>query len=170
MDNSEINVVKRDGTTEEVSFDKILKRIKKIGTEKQLTINYVPLAIKVIEQMYNGISTSKLDELTADQCASMSTIHYDYSILASRLLISNLHQNTLDSFYETMKKLYFNKVNDILIKQGKIGINWHIKNLEELSQQNHIKTTSHPRNNCGELVPVILDQLPSLISHQTAKS
>ena len=112
MDNSEINVVKRDGTTEEVSFDKILKRIKKIGTEKQLTINYVPLAIKVIEQMYNGISTSKLDELTADQCASMSTIHYDYSILASRLLVSNLHQNTLDSFYETMKKLYFNKVND----------------------------------------------------------
>jgi ribonucleotide reductase alpha subunit len=113
MDNSEINVVKRDGTTEEVSFDKILKRIKKIGTEKHLTINYVPLAIKVIEQMYNGISTSKLDELTADQCASMSTIHYDYSILASRLLISNLHQNTLDSFYDTMKKLYFNKVNDV---------------------------------------------------------
>ena len=113
MSNTEIIVVKRDGSEEEVSFDKILQRIKKLGTEKKLSINYVPLAIKVIEQMYNGISTSKLDELTAEQCASMSALHYDYSILASSILISNLHKNTSSSFYETIKKMYFNKTNDV---------------------------------------------------------
>lgn len=113
MSNTEIIVVKRDGSEEEVSFDKILQRIKKLGTEKKLSINYVPLAIKVIEQMYNGISTSKLDELTAEQCASMSALHYDYSILASSVLISNLHKNTSNSFYETIKKMYFNKTNDV---------------------------------------------------------
>ena len=92
---TEISVIKRNGKKEEVSFDKILKRIKQIGNENNLSINYVPLAIKVIEQMYDKITTTQLDELTAEQCATMSSNHYDYGILASHILISNLQKNTL---------------------------------------------------------------------------
>ena len=93
MENSlDMKVIKRNGRKEDVSFDKILQRIKKIGNEKNLTLNYVPLAIKVIEQMYDCITTSQLDELTADQCASMSSIHPEYSVLACNILISNLHK------------------------------------------------------------------------------
>ena len=71
------------------------KRIKNVGSEAKLTINYTALAMKVIDQLYNGIETSKLDELTAEQCASLSTQHPDYGTLASRLVISNLHKKHL---------------------------------------------------------------------------
>ena len=108
---TEINVIKRNGEQEEVSFDKILKRIKHIGNENNLSVNYVPLAIKVIEQMYDKITTTQLDELTAEQCASLSSTHYDYGILASHILISSLQKNTLESYYGTTKKLFFNKTN-----------------------------------------------------------
>lgn len=106
MMEEEMYVIKRDGKKEIVSFDKILKRIKKIGNEAKLYINYTALAMKVIDQLYNGIETSKLDELTAEQCASMSTIHPDYGTLASRLVISNLHKKTSSSFVKVMNELY----------------------------------------------------------------
>jgi ribonucleotide reductase alpha subunit len=102
----EMNVKKRNGQLEIVSFDKILKRIKKVGQEVQLKLNYTSLAMKVIDQLYDGISTFKIDELTAEQCASMSSIHPEYNILAGRITISNHHKNTSTSFVDVMTKLY----------------------------------------------------------------
>lgn len=99
-------VTKRTGKKEIVSFDKIMKRIKKAGTEVGIKINYAAISIKIIEQLFNEISTTKIDELTAEQCASMSSIHPDYNILAGRILISNHHKNTDSSFSKVMKKLY----------------------------------------------------------------
>ena len=95
VDNNEMFVVKRNGEKQEVSFDKILRRIKTLGKEAGLTsVNYSSLCLKVIDQLYDGIPTEKLDELAAEQCASMNTIHYDYGTLASRISISNLQKNT----------------------------------------------------------------------------
>lgn len=102
----EMYVMKRDGQTEIVSFDKILRRIKRIGLEADIKINYTTLAMKVIDQLYDNISTTKIDELTADQCASMSSIHYDYATLASRITVSNHHKNTEADFAVVMSQLY----------------------------------------------------------------
>ena len=88
----EMQVKKRDGKLENVAFDKILNRVKKLGKDNQLcNINYSGLVMKVIDQMYNQMPTTKIDEITAEQCASMSTVHYDYYILAGLIVISN-HQ------------------------------------------------------------------------------
>jgi ribonucleotide reductase alpha subunit len=103
---SEMYVMKRDGQTEIVSFDKILRRIKRIGLEADIKINYTTLAMKVIDQLYDNISTTKIDELTADQCASMSSIHYDYATLASHITVSNHHKNTESDFATVMRQLY----------------------------------------------------------------
>ena len=114
QDDKEMKVIKRDGEYEEVSFDKILRRVKKVGSQANppLTINYSQLVMKVIDQLYDNIPTHIIDELTAEQCASMCTKHTDYSILASRIIVSNSHKNTVPSFYEAMKKLYnFNDVH-----------------------------------------------------------
>ena len=108
-DESEMYVTKRNNHREIISFDKILKRIKKVGLEANIKINYSSLAIKVIDQLYDGISTTKIDELTAEQCASMSSIHPDYNTLAGRITISNHHKNTKNSFYQVMKELYLYK-------------------------------------------------------------
>lgn len=115
----EMYVTKRSGKTEIVSFDKILKRIKTIGQETydipvpplqhSLKINYTALVMKVIDQLYNNISTAKIDELSAEQCASMATVHPDYSTLATRLIIANHQKNTTSGFVQTMSKLYMNK-------------------------------------------------------------
>jgi ribonucleotide reductase alpha subunit len=106
MNNTEMNVMKRNGVLEEVSFDKILNRVKKIGKEFNVNINYSSLVMKVIDQLYDGISTKQIDELTAEQCASMCTLHPDYGILASVIIVSNHQKNTEESFSEVMKKLY----------------------------------------------------------------
>lgn len=100
----EMQVTKRNGGLEDIAFDKILKRIKTMGDK--IHINYSALTMKVIDQLYDKISTSKIDELAAQQCASLSTLHPDYGILASRMIVSNHHKNTDDSFYNTMKQLY----------------------------------------------------------------
>ena len=115
----EMYVTKRSGKTEIVSFDKILRRIKTLGQEtydipvpslrENLKINYTSLAMKVIDQLYNNISTAKIDELSAEQCATMASIHPDYNVLACRLVIANHQKNTSSSFIETMTKLYMNK-------------------------------------------------------------
>jgi ribonucleotide reductase alpha subunit len=100
-------VLKRNGKREAISFDKILKRIKSLGKHFNLqNIIFAQLAIKVIDQLYDNIQTTKIDELTAEQCASMSSIHPDYTKLASAIVISNLHKNTSNCYYETTKKLY----------------------------------------------------------------
>ena len=105
-DNDEMYVTKRDGVREIVSFDKILRRIKTLGQEVNIKINYTALVMKVIDQLYDGISTTKIDELSAEQCASMASIHMDYNILAGRISVSNHHKNTTNSFVNSMTELY----------------------------------------------------------------
>ena len=105
-DNDEMYVVKRNGEREVVSFDKILQRIKNTGTEVNIQMNYTALAMKVIDQLYDGISTTQIDELTSDQCASLASTHPDYNILAGRIVVSNHQKNTSSSFQEVMRQLY----------------------------------------------------------------
>jgi ribonucleotide reductase alpha subunit len=102
----EMYVLKRDGHKEIVSFDKILQRIKKLGKEANIHLNYTALVMKVIDQIFDGISTSKIDELSAEQCASMASINPDYNTLAGRIAVSNLHKNTSASFFDVVSKLY----------------------------------------------------------------
>lgn len=102
----EMYVIKRDGNKEIVSFDKILQRIKNTGQECNVQINFTTLAMKVIDQLYDGISTTQLDELTAEQCASLASSHPDYNTLAGRILISNHQKNTTESFSQVMCQLY----------------------------------------------------------------
>ncbi len=103
----EMRVQKRNGGFEEVSFDKILNRVKNLGNKilPVLSINYSKLIIKVIDQLHTDISTSVIDELTAEQCASLTTKHPDYGVLSSRIIISNNHKNTPETFYDAMFKL-----------------------------------------------------------------
>ena len=109
----EMNVKKRNGNIETVSFDKILKRVKSLGYKHNININYTTLVIKVIDQLHDLIDTAKIDELTAEQAASMSTIHPDYGTIASALVISNLHKKTNTSFSQSMNTIYnFKDVND----------------------------------------------------------
>ena len=103
---NEMNVTKRNGSLETVSFDKILQRMKRQGKEVGIQVNYTALAMKVIDQLYDGISTIKIDELSAEQCASMASVHYDYNKLAGRIIISSHQKNTSESFSEVMKELY----------------------------------------------------------------
>ena len=102
-----MRVIKRNGELEEIAFDKILNRIKKLGLEANININYSSLTMKVIDQLYDKIQTTKIDELTADHCISLSTHHPDYANLAGRIVISNHQKNTSPSFSEVMKQLYY---------------------------------------------------------------
>ena len=113
MENSsEMRVTKRNGVYEPIAFDKILNRIKKLGYEAGININYQSLVMKIIDQLYDTIPTTKIDELSAQQCAALSTNHIDYSTLASRIVISNHQKNTKSLFYDVMESLYgFTNVN-----------------------------------------------------------
>jgi len=102
---NDMRVTKRNGELEDIAFDKILTRVKKVGQEVNIQINYSSLVMKVIDQLYDTISTTKIDELTAEQCASLSTHNPDYGTLAGRIVVSNHQKNTSSSFYETMKQL-----------------------------------------------------------------
>jgi len=104
--NSEMRVQKRNGLLEEISFDKILNRIKKLGYEANIQINYSSLVMKVIDQLYDKIPTTKIDELAAEQCASLSTLHPDYGTLAARIVVSNHHKNTEPNFSDIVTRLY----------------------------------------------------------------
>ena len=104
----EMSVIKRNGNKENMSFDKILNRLKNLG-KNQLKVNYTTLVVKIIDRLYDNIETSIIDELTAQQCASLTTLHLDYGILASRIVISNHQKNTSENYLEIIKKLYNNK-------------------------------------------------------------
>ena len=104
----EMSVIKRSGSKEIISFDKILKRVKNLG-ENTLKINYTMLAMKIIDRLYDNIPTAQIDELTAEQCASLSTTHPDYAVLASRILISNHHKNTNADYATVISNLYTHK-------------------------------------------------------------
>ena len=92
--NNDMYVIKRYGCSQIISFDKILNRIKTLG-QSALQINYTTLAMKIIDRLYDEIPTAKIDELTAEQCASLITQHPDYGVLASHIVISNNHKNTI---------------------------------------------------------------------------
>jgi ribonucleoside-diphosphate reductase alpha chain len=116
-------VLKRNGELEIVAFDKILARLKTLGAQAKITgVNYTTLVIKIIDQLYDRIPTTKIDELTAQQCAMMAVQHPDYGTLASYIIISNAHKNIPGGFYDAMRQLYeyrdsHNKHSPIISKQ-----------------------------------------------------
>ena len=103
---NEMRVTKRDGNLEDIAFDKILTRIKKLGQEVGIQINYSALTMKVIDQLYDKIETTKIDELAAEQCAALSTQHPDYATLSARIVISNHQKNTDPLFSNVVNALY----------------------------------------------------------------
>ncbi len=99
-------VVKRDGKKQPVMFDKITARIKKLCYSLNELVDPVKVTMHVIEGLYDGVTTSELDNLAAETAATMTTTHPDYAKLAARISVSNLHKNTKKSFSETMTDLY----------------------------------------------------------------
>ena len=99
-------VVKRDGRREAVKFDKITARIKKLCYGLNPLVTPEKVAMKVIEGLYDGVTTSELDNLAAEVAATNTITHPDYALLASRIAVSNLHKNTKKSFSEVVKDLY----------------------------------------------------------------
>ena len=102
-----MKVIKRNGSAEAVSFDKITARVKKLcyGINQEF-VEPVEIAKHVIKSIYDGVSTTELDNLAAETAATMAATHPDYSLLAARIAISNLHKNTNKSFSATMEILY----------------------------------------------------------------
>ena len=103
-------VVKRDGHKEPIMFDKITARVRKLCYSLNELVDPVKVSMRVIEGLYDGVTTSELDNLAAEIAATMTTTHPDYAKLAARISVSNLHKNTKKSFSETMSDLY-NYVN-----------------------------------------------------------
>ena len=106
-----MQVQKRDGTLIEVSFDKVTTRLRILCNKepKLYTIDPIEIAQKVCSQIYSGIPTSKLDELSAEICISNTTKHLEYGVLASRIMISNNHKLTPTLFSDAAEILYTNK-------------------------------------------------------------
>ncbi len=100
-------VLKRDGRRETVKFDKITARIEKLcyGLDPKF-VNPVEVAMKVINGLYDGVSTQELDNLAAEIAATLTTKHPDFAKLAARIAVSNLHKVTSKSFSSTMKRFY----------------------------------------------------------------
>jgi ribonucleoside-diphosphate reductase alpha chain len=103
-------VLKRDGRNEPVMFDKITARVRKMCYGLNKLVDPVKVAMRVIEGLYDGVTTSELDNLAAETAATMTVQHPDYARLAARIAVSNLHKNTKKSFSEVMTDLY-NYVN-----------------------------------------------------------
>lgn len=101
-----MQVIKRTGRREDVSFDKITARIKKLCYGLNPLVNYIEISKKVIQGLYDGVTTTELDNLAAETAASLAAQHPDYAVLAARIAVSNLHKNTDKSFSRTMKELY----------------------------------------------------------------
>lgn len=99
-------VIKRSGKQEAVKFDKVTARIQKLSYGLSPLVNVIDVAKKTIEGIFPGVRTTELDNLAAETAASLTTIHPDYAILASRIAVSNLHKNTIKSFSGTMRRLY----------------------------------------------------------------
>ncbi len=99
-------VIKRNGKTETVKFDKVTARIEKLSYSLSPLVNIHEVAKKTIEGIFDGVPTTELDNLAAETAASLTTTHPDYAILASRIAVSNLHKNTTKSFSQTMRMLY----------------------------------------------------------------
>ena len=92
-------VVKRDGRKEPIMFDKITARVRKLCYGFNELVDPVKVAMKVIEGLYDGVTTSELDSLAAETAASMTTVHPDYAQLAARISVSNLHKKHQEIFF-----------------------------------------------------------------------
>jgi ribonucleoside-diphosphate reductase alpha chain len=101
-----MNVIKRNGKKETVKFDKITARIQKLSYGLSPLVDVIEVTKKVIEGIYDGVTTTELDNLAAETAASLTTKHPDYALLASRIAVSNLHKNTEKSFSATMRRLH----------------------------------------------------------------
>ncbi|RFN58908.1 ribonucleoside-diphosphate reductase subunit alpha [Marixanthomonas ophiurae] len=101
-----MNVIKRDGRREPIMFDKITARVRKLCYGLNELVDPVKVAMRVIEGLYDGVTTSELDNLAAEIAATMTTSHPDYARLAARISVSNLHKNTKKTFSEVMTDLY----------------------------------------------------------------
>ena len=101
-----MNVVKRDGRKEPIMFDKITARVRKLCYGLNELVDPVRISMRVIEGLYDGVTTSELDNLAAEVAATMTTSHPDYARLAARISVSNLHKNTKKTFSEVMEDLY----------------------------------------------------------------
>ena len=99
-------VVKRDGKREPVMFDKITARVKKLCYGLNDLVDPIKISMRVIEGIYDGVTTSELDNLAAEIAATLTTTHPDFAKVAARIAVSNLHKNTKKSFSETMKDLH----------------------------------------------------------------
>ena len=104
-------VLKRDGRKEPIIFDKITARVRKLCYGLNDLVDPVKVAMRVIEGLYDGVTTSELDNLAAETAATMTTTHPDYAQLAARISVSNLHKNTKKSFVETMTDLYLSLIH-----------------------------------------------------------
>ncbi len=111
-----MKVLKRNGRYENAQSIKVEKRIKKICSVNKLkNVDAFELAQKVIARIIDGITTSEIDTITSEIAISMSVREYEYSLVASNIIASNIHKNTNSSFYETMEELYLN--DSIISKQ-----------------------------------------------------
>ncbi len=108
-----MSVIKRNGVVEDLSYEKIVQRIKQLCYD-DLDIQCSSLVMKIINQLHHNIPTTKIDELIAEQCASMGVHHYDYSTLASRIIISNHQKEVSSSILTFVNKVYDNKDNNYL--------------------------------------------------------
>ncbi len=102
-----MSVIKRDGSIQLMSFDKILNRIKTLGNmNPPLQLNYSQLVINIMDKLHDKITTSKIDELTAIECAYKISSHPDFGTLAGRIIVSNNHKNTSTSFRDITEMLF----------------------------------------------------------------
>ncbi len=99
-------VVKRDGRKEPIMFDKITARVRQMCYGLNELVDPVKVAMRVIEGLYDGVTTSELDNLAAEIAATMTVAHPDYAQLAARISVSNLHKNTKKTFSEVVTDLY----------------------------------------------------------------
>ena len=112
-----MRVIKRSGSYEDVSFDKILNRIRSLCINEEfkdgLNIDETILAQKVVQEIYDGVKTSELDDLSAQNAMSLYSTHPDFKILAGRITVSNLHKNTLNNFSDKIELMYNHVSNGI---------------------------------------------------------
>ncbi|WP_303316950.1 ribonucleoside-diphosphate reductase subunit alpha [Flavivirga abyssicola] len=99
-------VVKRDGRKEQIMFDKITARVRKLCYGLNELVDPLKVTMRVIEGLYDGVTTSELDNLAAEIAATMTTAHPDYARLAARISVSNLHKNTKKTFSDVMEDLH----------------------------------------------------------------
>ena len=105
------HVIKRDGSLQDLNTQNIMKRVKNVSKRFNINVPLTECVMKVVDQLYDKINASEIDELLAEQLTSMSSLHYDYGNLAAYIVMSNLHKETSDSFFKVMKE--FNK-NDMI--------------------------------------------------------